>query len=76
MYSYVVQPEKEFYKKLEKIPENEWLGMSVTRTISQDILGEIEKTASSIGFTLDDVLQLMAENAYITGLRSKTKKKL
>jgi len=34
---------------------------------------EIEKTAASIGFTLEDVLQLMAENACITELRSKTK---
>jgi len=76
VYSYTVQPEKEFYKKLEGIPESEWMGMSVTRTISQDILGEIEKTATSIGFTLDEVLQLMAENAYVTELRSKTKKKL
>ncbi len=76
VYNYVVQPEKEFYQELEKIPENEWSGMSVTRTISQDILGEIEKTASSIGFTLDEISQLMAENAYITELRSKTKKKL
>ena len=45
----------------------------VTKTISQDILGQIEKTATSIGFTLDDVLQLMAENAYITELRSEMK---
>jgi len=74
VYSYVVQPEEKFYKELEKIPDNEWLGMtSITRTISQDVLGQIEKTATSIGFTLEDVLQLMAENAYITKLRSKMK---
>jgi len=46
---------------------------SVTKSISQDVLGQIEKTASSIGFTLEDILQLMAENAYITELRSKKK---
>jgi len=76
VYSYLVQPEKEFYKKLEKIPDSEWLGMmNVTRTISQDILGQIEKTATNIGFTLEDILQLMAENAFITQLRSKVKSK-
>jgi len=71
VYSYVIQPEKEFYQELEKIPDNEWENMSVTKTISQDILGEIEKTATNIGFTLEDILQLMAENTYITELRSK-----
>lgn len=73
VYSYVVQPEEEFYKELEKIPDSQWNAMSVTRTISQDILGEIEKTAAKIGFTLKDVLQLMAENTHITELRSKMK---
>jgi len=72
VYSYLVQPEQKFYKELEKIPDNEWLSTnSVTKTISQDILGQIEKTATSIGFTREDILQLMAENAYITELRSK-----
>ncbi len=74
VYSYVVQPEKEFYQELEKIPDSVWIEMSVTRTISQDILGEIEKTAANIGFTLEETLQLMAENTYITELRSKMKK--
>ena len=74
VYSYVIQPEEKFYKELEKIPDSEWLGMtSVTKSISQDVLGEIEKTAASIGFTLEDILQLMTENAYITELRSKKK---
>ena len=73
VYSYVVQPEEEFYKELEKIPNSQWNAMSVTRTISQDILGEIEKTAAKIGFTLKDILQLMAENTYVTELRSKMK---
>ena len=74
VYSYVVQPEEKFYKELGKIPESEWLGItSVTKSISQDVLGQIEKTASSIGFTREDILQLMAENAYITELRSKKK---
>ena len=73
VYSYVIQPEKEFYQELEKIPDSEWGNMSVTRTISQDILGEIEKTATNIGFTLEEILQLMAENTYITKLRSKMK---
>jgi hypothetical protein len=59
---------------LEKIPDSEWLTTTnVTRTISQDVLGQIEKTAASIGFTLDGILQLMAENAFITQLRSKMK---
>ena len=71
VYSYVIQPEKEFYQELEKIPDSEWTEMNVTRTISQDILGEIEKTATNIGFTLEEILQLMAENTYITDLRSK-----
>jgi len=72
VYSYLVQPEEKFYKELEKIPDSKWSGMtSVTKSISQDILGQIEKTATSIGFTLEDILQLMAENAYITKLRSK-----
>jgi len=74
VYSYVVQPEEKFYEELEKIPDSEWLGMtSITKTISQDVLGQIEKTAASIGFTLEEILQLMAENAYITELRSKKK---
>jgi len=74
VYSYVIQPEEKFYTELEKIPDSEWLGMtSITKTISQDVLGQIEKTAASIGFTLEDILQLMAENAYITKLRSKMK---
>jgi hypothetical protein len=74
VYSYLVQPEEKFYKELEKIPNSEWSEMTnVTKTISQDVLGQIEKTASSIGFSLEDILQLMAENAYITELRSKTK---
>jgi len=38
VYSYVIQPEKEFYQELKKIPDNEWVEMNVTRTISQDIL--------------------------------------
>jgi len=74
VYSYVIQPEEKFYKELEKIPDSEWLNLSsVVKSISQDILGEIEKTAASIGFTLEGVLQLMGENAYITELRSKNK---
>ncbi len=73
VYSYVIQPEKEFYQELEKIPDSEWTKMSVARTISQDILGEIEKTATNIGFTLEEILQLMAENTYITELISKIK---
>ena len=74
VYSYLIQPEKKFYKELEKIPDSEWLSTTnVTRTISQDVLGQIEKTAASIGFTLDGILQLMAENAFITQLRSKVK---
>jgi len=74
VYTYVIQPEKEFYKELEKISYSEWLGItSITKTISQDVLGQIEKTAASIGFTLEEILQLMAENAYIMELRSKKK---
>ena len=74
VYSYLIQPEKKFYKELEKIPDSEWLSMtSVAKTISQDILGLIEKTATSIGFTLEDILQLMAENRFITELSSKKK---
>jgi hypothetical protein len=74
VYSYGIQREKKFYKELEKIPDSEWLSTTnVTRTISQDVLGQIEKTAASIGFTLDGILQLMAENAFITQLRSKMK---
>ncbi len=74
VYSYLVQPKEKFYKELGKRPDNEWLGMtSVTKTISQDVLEQIEKTAANIGFSLEDILQLMAENAYITELRSKMK---
>jgi DNA modification methylase len=74
VYSYGIQREKKFYKELEKIPDSEWLSTTnVTRTISQDVLGQIEKTAASIGFTLENVLQLMAENTFITQLRSKVK---
>jgi len=77
VYSYVVHPEEQFYKELRKIPDTEWFDrVGVTRTISQDVLGQIEKTAASIGFTLEDVLKLMAENAYITELRSKIKEDL
>ncbi len=74
VYSYLVQPNEKFYKELGKIPDSEWLGMtSVTNTISQDVLEQIEKTAANIGFSLEDILQLMAENAYITELRFKMK---
>ena len=74
VYSYLVQPKEKFYKELGKIPDSEWLGMtSVTKTISQDVLEQIEKTAANIGFSLEDILQLMAENAYITELRFKIK---
>jgi hypothetical protein len=73
----VVQPEEKFYKELRKIPDTEWFGkVGVSRTISQDVLGQIEKTATSIGFTLDDVLKLMAENEYIREIRSKIKEDL
>ena len=74
VYSYVVQPEEEFYKELEKIPDTVWFDKtSITKSIPQDVLGQIEKTASRIGFTLEEVLLLMDENAYITELRSKMK---
>ena len=74
VYSYVVQPKEEFYKELGKIPEDTWLGMiSTTRSIPQDIVGQIEKTAASIGFTLEEILQLIAENAHMVELRSKIK---
>ena len=74
VYSYVVQPEEEFYKELEKTPGIAWFGeTSITKSIPQDVLGQIEKTAASIGFTLEEVLQLMDENAYMTELRSKMK---
>ncbi len=75
VYSYVVQTEEKFYRELRKIPDTEWLNkVGAARTISQDVLGQIEKTVASIGFTLEDVLKLMAENTYITELRSKMKK--
>ena len=75
VYSYVVQTEEKFYRELRKIPNTEWLNkVGLARTISQDVLGQIEKTVASIGFTLEDVLKLMAENTYITELRSKMKK--
>ena len=74
VYSYVVEQEEKFYKELRKIPDTIWFDKtSVTKTISQDVLGEIEKTTASIGFTLEDILQLMAENEYIAKLRSKMK---
>ena len=75
VYSYVVQSEEKFYKELRKIPDTAWFDkVGVTKTISQDVLGQIEKTATSIGFTLDDILKLMAENEYLIELRSKMKK--
>jgi len=74
VYSYVIQPEEKFYKELEKIPDTAGFGeTSITKSIPQDVLGQIEKTAAGIGFTLEEVLQLMDENAYITELRSKMK---
>jgi adenosylcobinamide amidohydrolase len=74
VYSYLVQPNEKFYKELGKISDSKWLGMtSVTKTISQDVLEQIEKTAANIGFSLEDILQLMAENAYIAELRFKMK---
>jgi hypothetical protein len=77
VYSYVVQLEEKFHKELRKIPDTEWFGkVGVARTISQDVLGQIEKTATSIGFNLEDILQLMAENEYIMELRSKIKEDL
>jgi len=64
----------QIYKELEKISDTAWFGeSSITKSIPQDVLGQIEKTAASIGFTLEEVLQLMDENAYITELRSKMK---
>jgi hypothetical protein len=77
VYSYVVEPEEQFYNELRKIPDTEWFGkIGVARTISQDVLWQIEKTAARIGFTLEDVLKLMAENEYIMELRSKIKEDL
>jgi len=74
VYSYVIQPEEKFYKELEKMPDTAGFGeTSITKSIPQDVLGQIEKTAAGIGFTLEEVLQLMDENAYITELRSKMK---
>ena len=74
VYSYVVQSEEKFYEELGKIPDSTWFGMaSIAQSIPQDLLGQIEKTATSIGFTLEGVLKLMAENAYIMELRSKMK---
>jgi len=61
-------------KELEKIPDTAWFGeASITKSIPQDVLGQIEKTAASIGFSLEEVLQLVDENAHITELRSKMK---
>jgi len=72
VYSYLVDREGEFYDELRKMPETTWLDkIRTSKTISQDILGEIEKTALSIGFTLEDILRMMAENAYIAKLRSR-----
>lgn len=72
VYSYVIQPNEKFYNMLAKIPDSEWKTTSkITRTIPQDVIVEIEKTAENIGFTLDEILQLMAENAYISELRTK-----
>ncbi len=74
VYSYVVLPEEKFYKELEKIPDTAWFGgASITKSIPQDVLGQIEKTAASIGFTLEEVLQLMDENAHMVEFRSKIK---
>ncbi len=72
IYSYLVDREGKFYDELRDMPETAWLNkVGTSKTISQDILGEIEKTALSIGFTLEDVLQMMAENAYIAKLRAR-----
>ena len=74
VYSYVIQPEEKFYKELEKTRNTAGFGeTSITKSIPQDVLGQIEKTAEGIGFTLEEILQLMDENAYITELRSKMK---
>ena len=73
VYSYLVDREWKFYDELRDMSETAWRDkVGTSKTISQDILGEIEKTALSIGFTLEDVLQMMAENEYITKLRSRT----
>ena len=72
IYSYVIESEEEFYKELRKMPDTFWFDKSkVTKTISQDILGQIEKTANNVGYTLENILELMAENEYITKLRYK-----
>ena len=74
VYSYVIEPQEEFYKELVKKPDSFWSGKSrPARTISQDILGEIEKTAVSLGFTLDNILEMMAQNEYITKIRTESK---
>jgi hypothetical protein len=70
----LVDPEKKFYKELRKIHETVWLEKAnETKTISQDVLGQIEKPVVSIGFTLEDILLLMAKNIYVEKLRSKMK---
>ncbi len=70
----MVDPEEKFYKELRKIHETVWLEKAnETKTISQDVLGQIEKPAGSIGFTLEDILLLMAKNIYVEKLRSKMK---
>lgn len=74
VYSYVIDPQEDFYKKLRKMPDSFWDDKSKSTTsISQDILGQIEKTAISLGFTLDDILKLMGENEYITKIRYESK---
>ncbi|MHA7647140.1 hypothetical protein [Nitrosopumilus sp. S4] len=72
VYSYVVEPNEKFYQELRKIPHQDWDNkVVVLKTISQDVLLEIEKTAIHIGLTLDDILQLMADNIYVATLRTK-----
>ena len=72
IYSYLVRHPDEVSKLLRQIPQESWIDASkMPNSIPQDMVGEITKTAKQVGYSIDDVLQLIAENTYILQLKSK-----
>jgi len=75
IYSYVVQSNDDFHEEMGKIPNSVWRTATadITKTFPKKLLEQMKETANSIGITIEELLKLMVEDAYITELRSNMK---